>query len=59
MKESLGPRVFGFPAPVFMVGSYDAVGKANVMNAAAAGTCCLRPPCIYVSLRRPPIPITT
>lgn len=51
MKESLGPKVFGFPAPVFLVGSYDEVGKANVMNAAAAGTCCLRPPCIYVSLR--------
>ena len=51
MKKSLGPKVFGFPAPVFMVGSYDEMGKANVMNAAAAGTCCLRPPCIYVSLR--------
>lgn len=51
MKESLGPKVFGFPAPVFMVGSYDENGKANIMNAAAAGTCCLRPPCIYVSLR--------
>jgi flavin reductase (DIM6/NTAB) family NADH-FMN oxidoreductase RutF len=51
MKESLGPKVFGFPAPVFMVSSYDENGKANIMNAAAAGTCCLRPPCIYVSLR--------
>lgn len=51
MKRSLGPKAFGFPAPVFLVGSYDKDGKANIMNAAAAGTCCLSPPCIYVSLR--------
>jgi flavin reductase (DIM6/NTAB) family NADH-FMN oxidoreductase RutF len=51
MKKSLGPKVFGFPAPVFMVGSYDEDGQANIMNAAAAGTCCLSPPCVYVSLR--------
>ena len=51
MKESLGPRTLGFPTPVFIVGSYDGEGKPNIMNAAAAGMCCLVPPCIYVSLR--------
>ena len=51
MKESLGPRTLGFPTPVFIVGSYDSEGKPNIMNAAAAGMCCLVPPCIYVSLR--------
>jgi flavin reductase (DIM6/NTAB) family NADH-FMN oxidoreductase RutF len=51
MKKSLGPKVFGFPAPVFMVGSYNENAQANVMNAAAAGACCLSPPCVYVSLR--------
>jgi flavin reductase (DIM6/NTAB) family NADH-FMN oxidoreductase RutF len=51
MKESLGPRTLGFPAPVFIVGSYNEEEKPNIMNAAAAGMCCLSPPCIYVSLR--------
>ncbi len=51
MKKSLGAKNLGFPAPVFMVGSYNDEGKANVMNAAAGGICCLTPPCIYVSLR--------
>jgi flavin reductase (DIM6/NTAB) family NADH-FMN oxidoreductase RutF len=51
MKKSLGPRTLGFPAPVFIVGSYDENEKPNIMNAAAAGMCCLSPPCIYVSLR--------
>ncbi len=51
MKNSLGPKILGFPAPIFIVGSYDNEGNPNVMNAAAGGTCCLSPPCIYVSLR--------
>ncbi len=51
MKKSLKPGTLGFPAPVFMVGSYDEHHLPNVMNAAAAGMCCLRPPCVYVALR--------
>ena len=51
MKNSLGPGTLGFPAPVLIVGSYDEKEKPNIMNAAAAGMCCLSPPCIYVSLR--------
>lgn len=51
MKNSLGPGTLGFPTPVFMVGSYNKDGNPNIMNAAAAGMCCLSPPCIYVSLR--------
>jgi flavin reductase (DIM6/NTAB) family NADH-FMN oxidoreductase RutF len=51
MKKSLGPKTFGFPLPVFVVGSYMEDDKANIMTAAAAGVCCLSPPCIYISLR--------
>ncbi len=51
MKNSLGPKTLGFPAPIFIVGSYDNKDNPNVMNAAAGGICCLSPPCIYVSLR--------
>ena len=52
MKKSLGPGTFALPAPVWVVGSYDADGKPNVMTAAWGGICCSKPPCVYVSLRQ-------
>ena len=50
-KKSLGPRTIVFPAPVLIVGSYDAAGRPNAMNAAWGGICCSQPPCVAVSLR--------
>jgi flavin reductase (DIM6/NTAB) family NADH-FMN oxidoreductase RutF len=52
MKKSLGPGTFALPTPVWVVGSYDADGKPNVMTAAWGGICCSKPPCVYVSLRQ-------
>lgn len=52
MKKSLGARTIVYPAPVFVVGTFDKEGKPNVMTAAWAGICCSRPPCISVSLRK-------
>ncbi len=52
MKKSLGAKSLLFPTPVLMVGSYDADGKPNLMNAAWGGICCSDPPCIAVSLRK-------
>lgn len=52
MKKSLGARTLVYPAPVFVVGTYDKAGKPNVMTAAWAGICCSRPPCVSVSLRK-------
>jgi flavin reductase (DIM6/NTAB) family NADH-FMN oxidoreductase RutF len=52
VKRSLGPRALLYPAPVVVVGTYDAAGRANVMTAAWAGVCCSRPPCVSVSIRR-------
>jgi flavin reductase (DIM6/NTAB) family NADH-FMN oxidoreductase RutF len=52
MKKSLGPRISVYPTPVWVVGSYDAEGKPNVMTAAWGGVCCSKPPCVYVSLRQ-------
>jgi len=52
MKRSLGPRTLVYPTPAFLVGTYDAAGKPNVMTAAWAGICCSRPPCVAVSLRK-------
>jgi flavin reductase (DIM6/NTAB) family NADH-FMN oxidoreductase RutF len=52
MKRSIGSGTFAVPTPTWVVGTYDAEGKPNVMTAAWGGICCSRPPCIYVSLRK-------
>ncbi|MFC2164354.1 flavin reductase family protein [Acidobacteriota bacterium] len=52
MKESLGARSIVYPAPVFVVGTYDKEGKPNVMTAAWGGICCSKPPCVSISLRK-------
>jgi flavin reductase (DIM6/NTAB) family NADH-FMN oxidoreductase RutF len=52
MKQSLGAKTLALPAPVWVVGSYDAEGRPNLMTAAWGGICCSQPPCIYVSLRK-------
>ncbi len=50
-KKSLGPRTLVFPAPAWVIGSYDPQGKPNVMTAAWCGICCSKPPCVSVALR--------
>ncbi len=52
MKVSLGAKSLVFPAPVWVVGTYDKDGKPNVMTAAWGGICCSKPPCVAVSLRK-------
>lgn len=52
MKKSLGAKTIVYPTPVFIVGTYDQEGKANVMTAAWGGIACSVPPCIAVSLRK-------
>ena len=51
MKRSIGAKTIVYPAPVFIVGTYDKAGKANVMAAAWGGICCSRPPCVAIGLR--------
>jgi len=51
MKKSLGRKTLIVPTPVWVVGTYDAAGKANVMTAAWGGICCSKPPSVCVSLR--------
>jgi flavin reductase (DIM6/NTAB) family NADH-FMN oxidoreductase RutF len=51
MKKSIGAKTIVFPAPVFIVGTYDKAGKPNVCAAAWGGICCSQPPCVSVSLR--------
>jgi flavin reductase (DIM6/NTAB) family NADH-FMN oxidoreductase RutF len=52
MKTSLGARTAAYPTPVFIVGTYDAQGKANGMAVAWGGICCSDPPCVAISLRK-------
>ncbi len=52
MKKSLGARTLAQPAPVWVVGSYDAQGKPNMMTIAWGGICCSQPPCIAVAIRK-------
>ena len=51
MKKSIGPQSLVYPAPVFVVGTYDLEEKPNVMTAAWGGICCSVPPCVAVSIR--------
>ena len=51
MKKSLGARTLLPTAPVWVIGTYDAEGKPNVMTASWGGICCSKPPCVGVSLR--------
>lgn len=51
MKKSLGAKTLLYPAPVVLVGTYDAAGNPNVMAASWVGICCSQPPCVAVSLR--------
>jgi flavin reductase (DIM6/NTAB) family NADH-FMN oxidoreductase RutF len=53
MKKSLGPMTLGYPLPVWLIGTYDATGKPNIMTASWVGICCSRPPCVAVSLQKP------
>jgi flavin reductase (DIM6/NTAB) family NADH-FMN oxidoreductase RutF len=52
MKKSLGADTLIYPTPTWLVGTYDAAGKANLAAVAWGGICCSKPPCVTVSLRK-------
>jgi flavin reductase (DIM6/NTAB) family NADH-FMN oxidoreductase RutF len=52
MKRSLGAKTLAQPTPTWLVGTYDANGKANIMAIAWGGICCSSPACVAVSLRK-------
>jgi len=51
-KKSLGAKTIASLTPVWVIGSYDAEGKPNMMTASWAGISCSKPPCVAVSLRK-------
>lgn len=50
-KKSLGKHTLILPAPVWIIGSYDAEGVANVMAASWVGICSSDPASVTVSLK--------
>lgn len=52
MKTSLGAKTIVYPTPVFIVGTYDAHDRPNVMAVAWGGICCSKPPCVAISVRK-------
>ena len=52
MKKSMGAKTIVYPAPVFVVGTYDKTGNPNAMTGAWGGICCSSPPCVAISLRK-------
>ena len=50
MKKQLKATAMTFPAPVFVIATYNEDGTANAMNAAWGGVCGAMPPSIQVSL---------
>jgi len=52
MKKSIGKKTIVFPHPVFIIGTYDSIGKPNMMAVSWGGICCSDPPCVAISVRK-------
>lgn len=52
MKKSIGAKTIVYPAPVFIVATYDGDGKPNAMAVSWGGLCCSDPPALAISLRK-------
>jgi len=52
MKRSLGAATLSLPSPVWVIGSFDAQGRPNLMTVSWAGICCSDPPCVAISVRK-------
>lgn len=55
MKQSLGAKTLATPTPVWLIGSYDAEVRPNIMTAAWGGICCSQPPCPDITKVKPMI----
>ena len=52
MKKSLGANTLLYPAPVWVVCSYDSEGRPNAMTSSWAGICSSKPASVMVALRK-------
>ena len=51
MKKSIGAKPLAFPAPAWVIGTYDMFGNPNAATIAWGGISCSQPPCVSISLR--------
>lgn len=51
-KTVMAKRTVLFTHPVFIIGSYDAADRPNIMAVSWGGICCSEPPCVAISLRK-------
>ena len=52
MKVSIGAKPIAFPAPAWVIGTYDMFGEPNAATVAWGGISCSEPPCVSISLRK-------
>ena len=52
MKKSLGAQALAIPSPVWVIGSYNANGRPNIMVVSWGGICCTTPPCVAISIQK-------
>jgi flavin reductase (DIM6/NTAB) family NADH-FMN oxidoreductase RutF len=52
MSKSFGPQTLLYPAPVWVIGTFDRNRAPNVMTIAWGGICSSKPPCVAVSIRK-------
>jgi flavin reductase (DIM6/NTAB) family NADH-FMN oxidoreductase RutF len=52
MKKSFGSKILIFPAPVWIIGTYDKEGIPNAMTVSWGGVCSTQPPCVAVSIKK-------
>ncbi|MDR2441001.1 MAG: flavin reductase family protein [Planctomycetaceae bacterium] len=48
----MGAKLMVYPIPIYLIATYNADGKANVMTVGWGGVCCSNPPCISISVRK-------
>ena len=51
MAKVLDPRLLLMPLPVWIVGSYSAANRPNILAVSWAGVCCSEPPCVCIGVR--------
>jgi flavin reductase (DIM6/NTAB) family NADH-FMN oxidoreductase RutF len=52
MSKSFGPQTLLYPAPVWVIGTFDSNRVPNAMTIAWGGICSSKPPCVAISLRK-------
>jgi len=52
IKKSFDAKTLIYPAPVWLIGTYDQQGKSDAATVAWGGVCSSQPPAVAISLRK-------